>query len=84
VDLDPEQRNEGLVAGLGQVRAPVRATDPEHPVLVDPDDGPDRRALGSFEVGEGAVEVGGTEALLGEQGPRFRGSSEDRADSPVA
>ena len=49
VDLEPEQRDEGLVAGIGQVRAPALAAGPEHAVLVDPDDGADRGALAPFE-----------------------------------
>ena len=72
MDLEPQQRDEGLVAGVGQVRSPARLAHPEHPVLVDPGDGPDRGALGAFQAGEGAVEVGGAEALLGEQGPGLR------------
>ena len=82
MDLDPEQRNEGLAAGVRQVRAPALAADAEHAVLVDPDDGPDRGALGPLQPGEGVVEVGGAEALLGEQGPGL-GAVGDRADSPV-
>ena len=58
----------GSAAGVGQVRAPALAAAAEHPVLVDPDDGPDRGALGAFQLGEGAVEVGAGEAPLGEQG----------------
>ena len=69
VDLEPEQRDEGLVAALGQVRAPALAAGAEDPVLVDPDDGADRRALGSFEAGESLIEVGWAEAVLGKQGP---------------
>jgi hypothetical protein len=71
VELEPEQRDEGLVAGVGQVRSPALAAGAEHPVLVDPDDRADRGALGRFEAGESPVEVGGTEALLSEQGPSF-------------
>src|SRR5687768_5496240 len=66
VDLDPEQRDEALVAGVGQVRAPARSGDPEHAVLVDLDDGADRGALASFEAGKSQIEVGGAEALLRE------------------
>jgi hypothetical protein len=69
VNLQPEQRDEGLLAGVGQVRGPARAADPEHPVLVDPDDGADRRPFGRFEAGKSLLEVGGAEALLREQGP---------------
>src|SRR5919106_1119617 len=81
VDLEPEQRDEGLAAGVGQVRAPARSADPEHPVLVDPDDGPDRGSLAPLQPGEGAVEIGGGEALLGEQGP---GLQAVRRVEPVA
>jgi hypothetical protein len=81
VDLDPEQRDAGLASGIGQVRSPARAADPEHAVLIDPDDGPDHSALGAFEAGEGVVEVGGAEALLGEQGP---GCPASTAGSPDA
>jgi hypothetical protein len=69
VDLDAEQRDEGLAAGVGQIRASARSGDPEHAVLVDPDDGLDLRPFGAFEAGESPVEVGGAEALLREQGP---------------
>src|SRR5919106_1568540 len=69
LDLEPEERDEALVAGIGQVGSPARSGDPEHAVLVDPDDGADRGALGRFEAGESTLEVGWAEALLGEQGP---------------
>jgi hypothetical protein len=72
VDLEPEQRDEGLAAGVGQIRAPARGAGAKHPVLVDPDDGADRRALGAIEAGESPIEIGGAEALLGEQGPGLR------------
>ena len=41
-------------------------------VLVDPDDGAHRGALGAFETGESPIEIGWAEALLGEQGPGLR------------
>src|SRR5687767_10515864 len=47
----------GSRRGLGQVRAPARSGDPEHPVFVDPDDGTNRGALAPLQPGEGAVEV---------------------------
>jgi hypothetical protein len=53
----------------GQVRAPALAAGTEEAVLVDSDDGADRRALVAVEVGKSPVEVGWAEALLGEQGP---------------
>jgi hypothetical protein len=71
-DLEPQQRDEGLAAGVGQVRSPARDAGAEHPVFVDPDDGADRGALGAFKADEGVVKIGGAEALLGEQGPGLR------------
>ena len=40
-DLEPEQRDEGLVAGIGQVGPPALAAAAEHAVVVDADDGAD-------------------------------------------
>ena len=54
---------------------------PKDAVLVDPDDGTDRGALGAFEVGESPVEVGWAEVLLAEQGPSLRAA---RRVEPVA
>src|SRR5919106_67114 len=67
-----EQRDEGLAAGVGQVGTPTLAAGAEHAVLVDPDDGPDRGALGAFQAGKSPVEIGWAEALLSEQGPGLR------------
>jgi hypothetical protein len=66
--LSQRSGDEGPVAGIGPVWSPARSADPEHAVLVDPDDGADRGALGRFEAGESLFEVGGAEALLREQG----------------
>src|SRR5918994_5759149 len=49
VDLDPEERNEGLLERVRQVRPPARAAGAEHAVLVDPDDRPDRGALAPLQ-----------------------------------
>jgi hypothetical protein len=61
VDLDPEQRDEGLLERVRQVRSPALAAGAEHPVLVDTDDGADRGALGEFaeeHAFEGAARAG--------------------------
>ena len=63
-------------------RAPGRSgrglpDDPEQAVLVDPDDGADRNALGGFEAGESPFEVGGVETLLREQSPMQSGAQFD-------
>jgi hypothetical protein len=68
-DLEPEQRDEGLLAGVRQVGAPAVARGPEHAVVVDTDDAADPDAFTPFQCGEGTVEIGRAEALLGEQGP---------------
>ena len=57
------------MAGVGQVRPPARAAGTEDAVLVDRDDGADRRSLASLQLGKGVVEIGWAEALLREQGP---------------
>jgi hypothetical protein len=75
VDLDPEQRDEGLVAGPGQVLPAIRAARAEHPVLVDPDKGADLGALNALEPCEGPLEIGWAEALLSKQGPPASGLS---------
>ena len=62
VDLEPEERDEGLRAGVGQVRVPAFAAGAEYPVLVDPDDGADRGALAPLQLGEGAIQIGSADA----------------------
>jgi hypothetical protein len=71
----------GLLERVRQVRAPARSGDPEHAVLVDPDDGADRGAVGRFEAAEGTIEVGWAETLLDEQGPGLRAA---RRVEPIA
>jgi hypothetical protein len=60
VDLEPEQRDEGLVTGVGQVRAPALAARPECAILVDADDGTDFDPFAAFEAGQSPVQVGWT------------------------
>jgi hypothetical protein len=67
-DLEPEQRNEGLGAGIGQVGTPALAAAAEHAVVIDAGDGPDLDALGAFQLSKGVVQVGAGEAPLAEQG----------------
>jgi len=83
VDLEPEHRDEGLGAGIGQVGAPAFPTAAEHAVVVDADDGADGDALGALQLGKGAVEVGAGEAPLAEQGLGL-GAVGRGADSPGA
>ena len=84
VDLEPEQRDERLLAGVGQVWPPALACRAEHAVLVDADDGADPDALGSLQRGEGAVEFGAGDALARRARPQPPGCRARRADSRVA
>src|SRR5918994_3537936 len=68
-DLEPEQRHERLLAGIGQVGVPALARGAEHAVVVDADDAADPDAFAPLQLGEGAVQVGAGDADLGEQGP---------------
>jgi len=61
VDLEPGQRDDGIVGGVGQGRTPARAAGVEHAILVDPDDVTDRGTLGAFETGESPLEIGWAE-----------------------
>jgi hypothetical protein len=53
--LKPEQRDEGLVAGIGQIRSPALPEGAEHAIVVDPDDAADGGALRALQLGERAL-----------------------------
>ena len=67
-DLEPEQRHERLLAGIGQIRVPALARGAEDTVVVDADDAADPDALAPLQCGEGAVEVGAGDGDFGEHG----------------
>ena len=71
-NLEPEQRDERLLAGVGHVRAPALACGAEHGVVVDPDNAADPDALGALQLGEGAAEIGAGDAHVGAQGSGLR------------
>lgn len=71
-DLEAEQRDKGLLAGVGQIRVPTLAAGAEHAAVINADDAADPDALAPLQRGEGAAEVGAGGAHVGEQCLRLR------------
>ena len=70
--LSQSSGTKGSVQASGRSgRQPSRA-GAEHAVVVDADDGADPDALAPLQLGEGAIEIGAGEALLGEHGLSLR------------